>query len=333
MNRDTVKLGHWFGVEVRADRSWFILVILVWWSFVGVLLPTLDIGLAGWQRMLIGSLSTFLFFGSVIAHELAHSVYANRSGLEIKRITLFVFGGAAELHEEPRSPRQEFLMAAAGPAMSILLSILFLGVTVFGFYFDALSVQVVGAMLASINFILALFNLLPGFPLDGGRIFRSIMWKLTGNFEQATKIAAAGGQLLAYLLIGLGIYRVTQGVWLAGFWIIFIALFLRSAAINGYRQSLAQRVLQEFKVRDFMRPSLPLSANQANTQRFLKTFASSDPTLLPATPPVKPSDDLSLAATRMAHDRLPGLPVIAGGNIIGYLYQEDIVRFVLRHTV
>lgn len=252
MERRSLNIIKIRGIQIRADYSWFVILALITWSFTANVVPLQFPELGAFASIFIGIVMTILFFASLLLHELSHALYAKSRGLEINNITLFIFGGAAEIREEPDKPGQEFLMAFLGPLTSIVLAGMFIGLLLVGTTISFTPFIAIGGALAVINFFLALFNLLPGLPLDGGRMLRATAWKITNNKIKATKIAANGGKLLSYLLIALGFLQIMAGALLGGVWLIFIALFLNAAAKTSYRHIIMKTELADIKVSDIM---------------------------------------------------------------------------------
>lgn len=249
--RSGLKLGTVFGIQIFLSYSWFILLFLIGWSITGGILPQVFPELTATETLVIGLTATVFLFLSVVSHELAHSVYAKRSGLKIDRITLFIFGGAAELKEEPKTPKQEFIMAAVGPLTSIGLSIIFGIVYILGIANSNLPLVAFGSVLSSLNLTLAIFNLVPGFPLDGGRILRSIIWKITGNLLKATKIASNGGKVVSFAIVGLGMLQILSGN-LSGLWLMLIGYFLYLSARSSFDLAVARVLLRDVQVKELM---------------------------------------------------------------------------------
>jgi len=230
-------VGEISGIKIGLDRTWVIVLALVVYSLRANFLaehPDWSGGLA------LGSALTtsLLFFTSILLHELGHSLVSNALGLPVRSITLFIFGGVAALSREPDRPRDEFLIAIAGPAVSAVLAVLFTAAA--GFIpGDPLAFQVLGvicAWIGTINFILVVFNAIPGFPLDGGRVFRSFIWAVSGSYTAATRVASVGGGLFAALLISVGLYGSFAGgrPSLNGLWPILLGLFLLRTAVVSY---------------------------------------------------------------------------------------------------
>ena len=249
-----IKLGKIFGIEIRLHFSWVIIFFLVGYSLSFLYFPEQYPRLPQATYVFMGLAATFLFFASILFHEMSHSIVARRNGLPIRFITLFVFGGVSSISREPDDPKVELKMAAAGPAASIVLGI---GFTIFGIVATALgagpAVTGVVAYLAFINILLAVFNLAPGFPLDGGRLLRAVIWSRTGSIQRATKIAADFGRGFAFVLIVGGVGLVVAGA-LQGVWFVLIGWFLEQAARGSYQQVVVTQALSRVLVRDVMTP-------------------------------------------------------------------------------
>ena len=269
-------IGRLFGININIDWSWLFIFLLITWQLstvFGNFHPEWDTVLR-WGTALIASL---LFFASVLAHELAHSLMARAQGIPVRNITLFLFGGVSNIQREPPSPRAEFLITIVGPVTSIVLGFLFIllaGLTTgsvdvtlaepMQIFADLNPLSTLLFWLGPINIVLGLFNLIPGFPLDGGRILRSILWALTDNLRRATRWASWVGQAIAWLMIVAGvamIFGVTIPFFGTGFlnglWLAFIGWFLNSASVQSYQQVVLQDVLEDVPVTRIMRPNPP----------------------------------------------------------------------------
>ncbi len=246
-----VKIFKLLGFEVRLDLSWFLIAIFITWSLSVGLFPYFYKDLSPQTYWFMGIAGTLGLFLSIVIHEFAHSLVARHYGMPMKGITLFIFGGVAEMGDEPNSPKVEFLMAIAGPVTSILLALFF---TALAAWTRNLDTPVFGVLqyLGGINGILAAFNLVPAFPLDGGRILRSILWGIGHNLRWATRVSSKIGYFFAVILICLGFLQVIQGNFIGGVWWILIGFFLQNAAKMSYQQLLAREVLQGEPVRRFM---------------------------------------------------------------------------------
>ena len=242
-------IGRWFGFNVRIDYSWFVIFALVLWTFSARVFPLEVPGYSTVAYASMGLVGTLLFFLSVLLHELSHSAMARRRGIEVEGITLFIFGGVAQTSMEAEEAIDEFLLTVVGPLSSIALAGLFWALSI-GADFFALGEPTiaVATYLAWLNGILAAFNMLPGFPLDGGRIFRSTVWHFTGNLEKATRWASRGGRVVGYLLIGLGLFELFMGELVGGLWSAFIGWFLSNAADASWRQFRARQTLSRIPV-------------------------------------------------------------------------------------
>src|SRR6266508_3936975 len=222
-----IRIGRIFGIQIALHPSWFVIFLIVTYTMAAGELPrtfkTWDEGL----YWVVGALISLLFFASVLAHELSHSLLARRFGIRVRDITLFIFGGVSTLEGEARRPRDEALIAAAGPLTSIAIGALLLGL-------DAATGQeqlvAIFGWLGFINITLGLFNLIPGFPMDGGRILRAILWKVRGDRNAATRNAAGVGRAFGYLLIALGVLLILQNETFNGIWLALIGWFLSNAA-------------------------------------------------------------------------------------------------------
>jgi Zn-dependent protease/CBS domain-containing protein len=248
-----ITLFKLLGFEVRIDVSWLIIAVLITWSLARSVFPSYFKGLpviTYWGMGILGALGLFL---SVIIHEFAHSLIARRFGLPIKGITLFIFGGVAEMEKEPPSAKAEFFMAIAGPATSVLLGLILLGITAFGPRADwPKPVMGVLSYLWSINLVLAGFNLLPAFPLDGGRVLRAALWGWTKRLRWATRVASLIGSGFGFALLALGVITILRGDFVGGIWWFLIGMFVRTASQGSYRQLLVSQILQGEPVRRFM---------------------------------------------------------------------------------
>lgn len=312
------------GIELRLDPSWFIILALVSWSFAAGLFPLLYPGLGRLGSILAGLVAALLFFASVVAHEFSHSLYAKSQGLKLHRITLFIFGGASELEEEPHSPRQEVIMAGLGPLSSLVLGVGFGLIALAGAGLGWLWVKAVGEVLATTNVFLGVFNLLPGFPLDGGRILRAVIWHFNHQRLRATQIASFGGQILGAALIGLGFLQLVSGNPVGGIWFGLIGFFLIQAARASYIDTLIRTKLDHKLVRDFMTPDFgPITE---------PSFFEQIPAEQPQPANLRPTDD-AMTALRLALRRGQGsLPVMDSGRLVGYFTVDTVRRYLSLKT-
>ncbi|RJP65892.1 MAG: CBS domain-containing protein [Candidatus Abyssobacteria bacterium SURF_17] len=252
----SIKLFKLFGFSVKVDMSWIIIAILVAWSLSVGLFPHQFKGLAARTYWLMGIVGALGLFASIIFHEMCHSLVARQFGLPMKGITLFIFGGVAEMDDEPPSAKAEFMMAIAGPISSIVLAVGFYAVSLLG-KSAPWPGPVTGVLqyLGMINGLLAAFNLVPAFPLDGGRVLRAALWSWKKNIKWATRKAAAAGSAFGLVLIILGVFNVLAGRFVGGMWWFLIGMFLRGAANTSYQQLVIRQALEGEPIRRFMEPN------------------------------------------------------------------------------
>ena len=233
-----------FGFAIRADLSWLVILTLVVWSLASGVFPEAYPGHTVGTYILMGLAGALGLFASVVVHELCHSLVARRYGLAMEGITLFIFGGVAEMTEEPPNPKTEFMMALAGPVASLVIGVVAVAAA---FLASASAWWPAGVVtlrwIGFINILLAVFNLIPGYPLDGGRILRSILWHIKGRLRWATRIASRVGEVLGLLLIGFGLVSLLTSNPVGGMWDILIGWFLWVAARQGYQQVLVRQAL------------------------------------------------------------------------------------------
>ena len=361
--RGNISLGRVFGIPLRLHYTWFIIFALVTSSLVLYPLveppyPPIE------QRIILGILTSLLFFASIITHELAHSILAIRNNIPVKEITLFVFGGVSQITKEATRPRAELLIAIVGPLTSLALAGIFYGLHLLLAGLAANLMQ----WLALINVALAVFNLIPGFPLDGGRILRALIWQRTDDYHKATRIASKVGQGVAYAFMagGLALMIVVREWWFSGLWFILIGWFLRNAARASYQQVLLRDALIGITARQLMDYGCPLIPPHLNLmelaqQYILPTGRSCFPISLGAelegmvtlqqikkvprsswaitsvqdimTPASKlrvayPDQDILSVLQQMSEQNTNHIPVIEAGKIIGIINREDIARFL-----
>ncbi len=255
MLRSGIPIGRAFGIALRLHYSWFIIFVLVTWALTASYFPSVFPDWNLGSRIAAGIITSLLFFGSVLVHELAHSIVSQRQGIPVQSIILFVFGGVSQITSEPKQPRDEFRMAIVGPLTSLII-----GGILWGIFFgvrniDSFAAQMVTAItywLGYINLALGVFNLIPGFPLDGGRVFRSIWWWRSHNLKSATRVASTVGRFIGLLFIFGGVYLVFTSYWLNGIWIALIGWFLENAASSSYRQLLLQEMLKGHTAKEVM---------------------------------------------------------------------------------
>ncbi len=363
---DAFNLGKVFGIQFRLHYTWFIIFILITASLSWQLFP----GSYPDQPLLLywvmGIITSLLIFVSVVAHELAHSLVGRANGIPIKSITLFIFGGIAQMTKEAARPGAEFKMAAAGPACSLVIGGLFALLWSFTRY-TIEPVAVMAYWLAYMNVTLAVFNLIPGFPLDGGRVFRSILWRVTANYNSSTRIATQVGRGVGYLLILGGILMMfILHDWFGGLWLAFVGWFLENAASASYRQAKWREALYGFTVSQTMTSDCPVVPPSAIVSQLVQEhiFGSGHCCFLVAdegklmgiltlhnikavpqpnwgVTQVKeimtPVDRLKIASPdqealsileQMDESNINQMPVVSEGRVIGLIARDNLMRFL-----
>jgi len=260
-----IRLFNLFGFEVNIDFSWIIIAILVAWSLSTGFFPFEYKNLSTQTYWIMGIVAALGLFISIIVHEFSHSLVARAQGMPMKGITLFIFGGVAEMGEEPPNAKAEFFMSIVGPLSSIAIALLFYWLYSTGAH-NGWPAPINGILkyLAIINGILAAFNLIPAFPLDGGRVLRSILWRIKGDLNWATRIASKIGSFFGIALIVFGFYRMFYGNLFGGMWMILIGLFLQNAARMSYQQLITREALEGEPVSRFMK-SDPITVKPSTT--------------------------------------------------------------------
>lgn len=293
----SIQVARVLGIPVYVHFSWFVIFGLIAWTLATGYFPQHYPNLpvtSYWAKGLVASL---LFFVSILLHELGHSLVARSRGIGIRSITLFIFGGVARLEKDPPDGRTEFLMAAAGPAVSLVLSAVFLGAG--SLARPGGTVWAVAHYLALINLVVAVFNLVPAFPLDGGRLLRGLLWKSMGK-TRATQLAARSGTLFAYFLIVSGVISFVRGAGISGIWYVLIGWFLKDASAGAYQSARVDEALRGVTAADAM----------------FKDVAT-----LPS--------DVSLAEAAhdyFLHTGYGGYPVVRGDSVVGLLCRRDILK-------
>lgn len=366
-----VTLFRLWGIPVRIDASWLVIAVLIVWTLSVAYFPQVVPGLDRSLYWLVGSLSALLFFSSVLVHELSHCLVARHYGLPVESVTLFIFGGVSAIRDEPRSPRVEFWMAAAGPAASFVIA----GLT-YGLAWLLTNRVPLGPRLALvaaglgylglINLLLGVFNLVPGFPLDGGRMLRAGLWHWQGNLDRATRWASYGGKLVAGLLVAVGAVALFGGAVIPGLWYGFIGLFLWQAADTAYRQLQVSRGLQGHTVGEVMSQpavAVPVALSlEAFVDRYVfrqrhRAYPVVDagrpvglitlrrvrevpqaawPTtsvgqvMTPLAQVLRVDDDLAAAMRGLTDADVPQLPVVSEGEVVGVVSVSDLAMALER---
>ncbi len=246
------RIGRILGVEVRVDPSWVVIALLVTYSLYLQFTESFR-RLTPASAVILAVVFALLFFGSVLTHEMAHAITSKRRGIAVQGITLFMFGGATHAKVESRRPQDEFVISIVGPLTSLVLGGAFIGLA---FAIRDVNDPLAGGFfrLGAVNVILAVFNMLPGFPLDGGRVLRSIVWRVTGNLAKATRVASIAGQAVGYLLIAGGVFFLSIGAVANAIWFAAIGWFLAQAARSSYEEVQVRRILESVEAEDLMSP-------------------------------------------------------------------------------
>jgi len=288
------------GIPIYLDYSWFVIFFLLAWTIGFVSMPTIYPGLSQLEYLFIGTLSALLLFVSILVHELAHSVVAKRSGLKIDRITLYLLGGVSQMESEPSNPSLELKMAAAGPVTSLAISAL-VGV---GSLLSASMnltplVQAPLFYVALVNAVVAGFNLIPAFPMDGGRVLRSLLWRRNGNIVRSTVVASNVGRVFAYILVFFGMFTMIFVDLVSGVWFLLIGWFISSSATASLRQTIIQEDLRGVSVADLMTRAVES---------------------------VTPEMDLGSLSEEFIRTEHTGLPVVSSGELVGCVRLGDLKK-------
>ncbi|MBE0479665.1 MAG: site-2 protease family protein [Dehalococcoidia bacterium] len=360
-----IPIGRLFGVQIKLHPSWFIIFGLVTWALSALYFPSV---FPEWDQLTywgIGVATSLLFFTSVLVHELAHSIVAQREGIPVRGITLFIFGGVSQITREPQSPGLEFRVGLAGPLTSLVIGGIFWGLW-FGVRNISSPLAGLSFWLGLINVALAAFNLIPGFPLDGGRVFRSIIWWRLKDVKRATRIAAGFGRGIGFLFIFGGLLLLFQGALLSGIWIAFIGWFLQNAAASSYEQLAIQDVLRGHQVSEVMsqecvrvparisveelvqehiltsgRRCFPVADNGnvlgLITMQEVKKIPAEERSRTRVTEAmvpyeklrwVPPEEDLSEVLQTMTTEDINQMPVLKDRSIVGLVGRDNLLNFI-----
>jgi Zn-dependent protease/CBS domain-containing protein len=364
MRRHTIPLGRVLGIPIGLDPSWFLIFALVTWTLAASYFPSEFNNWPQAQYWIVGAVTAILFFASVVLHELGHSIVALRYKIPVRSITLFIFGGIAQIAAEPPSAVAEFLIAVAGPLTSFALAV------IFGLLRQAFTgiapLLALAEYLAYINGTLAIFNLIPGFPLDGGRVFRAIIWGVTGNLRRATLIAATVGRFVAALFILVGVWQVFSGSLGNGLWLAFIGWFLENAAVVEVQQQRLHDLLAGHTVSQAMSRSCAIAPADLTLQELVDhhilasgqrclvltrgdetvglltlhhirgvpkdqwaaVTAAQAMTPMSQMKRVQPDVELRVALEEMDRDGVNQLPVMTDGRVLGMLSREDVISYL-----
>ncbi len=377
-----LRLMTLFGIEIRLDVSVTVIFFLIVYSLGSGVFPQWHPDWTPMTAWLTALAAGLLFFASLLAHELSHSLVARRFGIAVPRITLFLFGGMAEIESEARTPSAEFAIAIAGPLMSLALAVAFslwAASAMDTAVLEEIVEDPVSGMpaaspfataciwLSSVNFMLAIFNMVPGFPLDGGRVFRALIWKLTGDRLRATRYSANGGRIFGWLIMLYGFWTLFALQSLGGLWLLLIGWFLSHLASTSYTQTLTQRMLEPLTVADLMRtrfetimPSLSVAdfvddhllrtsqllwpvSLEGRTLGFVSfddvssvareqrphTLIADVMTPFEAAPHLSHDDDAVRASSLLLQTGDRPLPVLKRGEVVGLLRGSDILKWMM----
>lgn len=367
MFRSRLTLFRIAGIAIRIDASWIILAVLVTWSLAASFFPAQYPELPRATYWTMGAIGALGLFASILFHELAHALMARRRGVRMNGITLFVFGGVAEMESEPEDARTELLTAVAGPAATVALIVVLWPLASLATMQEwPLLVRATLSYLATINFVLLVFNAVPAFPLDGGRVLRAVLWSRRGDVRAATKTASSIGSAFGLLLIILGVFRVVAGDFIGGMWSFLIGSFLRTAAAGAYQQTLLRESLRGSTVREFMKADVVTVPREIPVRELVEDYiykhhyrmfpvlangrlsgcvTTRDVAKLPreewdqqpvgaiasaCTPEmtVKAETDAVDALARMHRARQSRLLVMDGDRVAGILTLRDLLRFL-----
>lgn len=361
----SLRIGKLRGIEISINYTWLIAFGLISWSLAVGFFP---MQFPGWQPATywtVGVISSLLLFASVLAHELTHSFVAQSLGMRVQSINLFIFGGVSNIVGEAQRAKDELYISIVGPLSSLVLAALF-GIAFL--FLRGISEQLAAVLLylGLVNALLALFNLIPGFPLDGGRVLRAIVWGVTHSFRRATRIAAGLGKAIAYLFIFGGLYLAFSGSFLSGIWLAFIGWFLSEAADASYRQMTMQELLRGVHVADLMSPP-PVAVDARATlreavdeyilqrsmravpvvqdgqliglltlgevrdvpiERWPEVTVGEVMTPIERLHTVRPRDEVEQALRAMSEEDVNQLPVLEGGHLVGVLSRGSLIRFL-----
>ena len=361
------------GIEIVIDYSWFVIFFLVIYTFpmtytnIESLFPLSHQQYTTHQYWIMGTVAAVLFFISILIHELAHSLVAIKHGVQVTSIRLLIFGGLAQAASEPKNGRQEFLIALAGPATNFALGMFFLGISLLCLTDKRMPPTTgIGMGLAWANIFLAMFNLIPGFPLDGGRILRAFLWDHWDDMARATKVVSQIGNGFAIFLIILGILQfLLNQNYVSGLWIIFLGLFMKQSAVGSYQGVMLKRALVGVQVRQIMTENIVsvdwlLSIEELvhsyiyrhqfthfpvfNRDEFVGMVSLDGVksiskelwgfkqvrdimTPLELVACLKPTDDVSEALSRMVSGDIGRMPVVENGQLKGIVSRRDIMNF------
>jgi len=367
----SLRIGRILGIPLAINYSWFIIFFLITIALSASYFPATYPDWPQTTYWALGIATSLLFFTSVVIHELSHSVVALSSGIPVKSITLFIFGGISHIAREATKPKLEMIMAAAGPLSSLVLGGLF-GILWLATRDVSEPLAALAWWLATINVVLAVFNMIPGFPLDGGRVLRSVIWWVTNDYRKATKIAAFSGQGVGFLFMvfGIAVMFMNPRDWIGGLWYILIGWFLENAAAGSFRQVRLRDALQGFTAGDLMTRDyssvsknitiadlvkgyiLPTSrrfflvsdnshlegivtlhnVREVPQQQWEATTVAQAMTPSERLKTISPNEDAFSVLERMDEEEINQMPVVTDGNIVGMIARDAVLRFIRTRT-
>jgi Zn-dependent protease/CBS domain-containing protein len=369
--KSSVVIGKVRGIQIEVNTSWLVIFGLVTFMLATNFFPQNYPDWHPLMRWLLGSMIALLLFVSVLLHELSHSLVSISLGIQVKKISLFIFGGVAQMEKEPDAPGQELRIAVAGPAMSVFLFVLLTLLTAIFANFGASELVIVPlTYVAQVNLILAVFNMVPAFPMDGGRVLRALIWRFSGNLQNATKIASSMGGMFGYFLIFTGIFWIVTGNVINGIWFAFIGWYINQASQASYQQTVMSNLFDEIRVSEFMTDKVIVVDDQLSVQELVDSYfyhykitsfpvkrdgevigivnlerVKSVPrdewrqttvggitTALEDNLVVSPDDTVSTAMTRIFSNSIGRVLVMEQAALIGIVSRTDILNYLRIHS-
>ena len=369
--KGSVVIGKFKGIQIEVNSSWLVIFGLVTFMLATNYFPQ---NYPDWNpvlRWILGSIIALLLFVSVLLHELSHSLVSISLGIQVKKISLFIFGGIAQMEKEPDEPSKELKIGIAGPAMSVFLFILLMLLTnIFAFFGTPEIIIVPLTYVAQVNLILAIFNMVPAFPMDGGRVLRALIWHFSGNLQNATKIAASLGGVFGYFLIFTGIFWIMTGNLINGIWFAFIGWYINQASQSSYQQTVMSNMFDKISVSEFMTAkvivvdyhisvqelvdsyfynykftSFPVKKDEevigiVNLERVKnvpkeswdQTSVGGIATSLEDNLIVSPNDTVSTAMTKIFSNSIGRVLVMEQVTLIGIVSRTDILNYIRIHS-
>ncbi|MFA4884776.1 MAG: site-2 protease family protein [Desulfotomaculaceae bacterium] len=369
--KGSVVIGKFKGIQIEVNSSWLVIFGLVTFMLATNYFPQ---NYPDWNpvlRWILGRIIALLLFVSVLLHELSHSLVSISLGIQVKKISLFIFGGIAQMEKEPDEPSKELKIGIAGPAMSVFLFILLMLLTnIFAFFGTPEIIIVPLTYVAQVNLILAIFNMVPAFPMDGGRVLRALIWHFSGNLQNATKIAASLGGVFGYFLIFTGIFWIMTGNLINGIWFAFIGWYINQASQSSYQQTVMSNMFDKISVSEFMTAkvivvdyhisvqelvdsyfynykftSFPVKKDEevigiVNLERVKnvpkeswdQTSVGGIATSLEDNLIVSPNDTVSTAMTKIFSNSIGRVLVMEQVTLIGIVSRTDILNYIRIHS-